>query len=393
VGVSARSNSGGGAAGLVASSASGDGVDGTSVTFGKSGVYGENDAPSGYGVFGKANGSQGDGVRGSANDADGSGVYGLAGAGHGVTGIAELAGGTGVYGEDDSGAGFGVRGVNATGMGVRGESDSFQGVSGSSVHNAGVYGETTGDGFAAYFNGPTEQHGALNTYDSRVNVSNGQARIVHDGTSFSDTSAAVNAEQEGSSGEAGWLRIADSANTNAVLMLIKQSGGTGDFMKCYAQSGPGSYAQKCHVDANGTFQSGSDFAESLPARGGKAGYEPGDVLSMSLSHPGQVVRSAHARDRALIGVYSTRPAVLGADKGGVTRVGKNDVPVAITGIVPVKVTAQNGPIRPGDLLTSSRLRGRAMNAGRNPAIGTVLGKALGQLEHGTGTIKMLVMLR
>ena len=38
-------------------------------------------------------------------------------------------------------------------------------------------------------------------------------------------------------------------------------------------------------------------------------------------------------------------------------------------------------------------RGRAMNAGRTPAIGTVLGKALGVLEHGSGTIPMLVMLR
>ena len=83
----------------------------------------------------------------------------------------------------------------------------------------------------------------------------------------------------------------------------------------------------------------------------------------------------------------------GADKGGVTRVGKNDVPVAITGIVPVKASAQNGPIHPGDLLTSSNLPGRAMNAGRNPAIGTALGKALGVLEHGSGTIRMLVMLR
>jgi hypothetical protein len=79
--------------------------------------------------------------------------------------------------------------------------------------------------------------------------------------------------------------------------------------------------QKCHIDANGTLVSGSDFAESLPARGARAAYEPGDVLSMSRARPGQVVKAQHARDRALIGVYSTRPAVLGADRGGVTRVG------------------------------------------------------------------------
>jgi hypothetical protein len=114
---------------------------------------------------------------------------------------------------------------------------------------------------------------------------------------------------------------------------------------------------------------------------------------MSVAHPGEVMKSTRARDRALIGVYSTRPGVLGADKGGITRVGRDDVPVAITGIVPVKVTARNGAIRPGDLLTSSSIPGRAMNAGANPRIGTVLGKALGALPRGNGVIRMLVMLR
>jgi hypothetical protein len=318
------------------------------------------------------------------------GIEGYSTETHGILGRTVAAHAAGVYGLNSAFNGIGTYGYSSDGTGVRGDSLNFQGVSGSSVHNAGVYGETIGDGFAAYFNGRTEQHGNLNTYGGRVNVADGQVRVVHGGTALSDTSAALNAEQEGSSGEAGWLRLADPSNTNAVLMLIKQASGSGDFLKCYNQSGPGSYAQKCHVDANGTFVSGSDFAEALPARGA---YGPGDVLCASTSHPGHVVRSTHARDRALIGVYSTRPAVLGADKGGITRVGKNDVPVAITGIVPVKATAQNGPIRPGDLLTSSPLPGRAMNAGRNPAIGTVLGKALGVLEHGYGTVKMLVMLR
>ncbi len=156
---------------------------------------------------------------------------------------------------------------------------------------------------------------------------------------------------------------------------------------------PGNFPQKCHVDSNGTFVSGSDFAESLPARGGKARYSPGDVLSMSTTKAGSVLKSHTPFDRALIGVYSTRPAVLGADKGGTTRVGREEVPVAITGIVPVKATAANGRIRPGDLLTSSRIPGRAMRAGLNPPVGTVLGKSLGFLRRGSGTVKVLVMLR
>ena len=221
----------------------------------------------------------------------------------------------------------------------------------------------------------------------------GGAKVVRGTSSFEGTSSALQAENAGTSGEAAWLRLGDASNTSPVLSLIKQASGTGFFLKCWNEVSFNSFAAKCHIDANGTFVAGSDFAESLPVRGQKARYSPGDVLSVSTTHPGSVLRSQHARDRALIGVYSTRPAVLGADKGGITRVGKDEVPVAITGIVPVKATAQNGPIRPGDLLTSSSLSGRAMNAGRNPAVGTVLGKSLGVLRHGRGTIKVLVMLR
>jgi hypothetical protein len=219
----------------------------------------------------------------------------------------------------------------------------------------------------------------------------GGARFVTGGSTFASTGAALQAENSSGLGEAAWLRLG-AVTTHPVLSLIKQASGTGNFLTCWNESG-GSFSAKCHIDSAGTFVAGSDFAESLPARGGKAGYEPGDVLVASVSHPGEVERSHRRFDRALIGVYSTRPAVLGADRGGITRVGRNDVPVAITGIVPVKASAENGGIRPGDLLTSASLRGRAMRAGLRPAVGTVLGKSLGVLQQGRGVIKMLVMLR
>ena len=436
-------NSGGTAPGVEGDSAStaanASGVVGkitpTSPGAGSAGVYGLNNSTSanGYGVFGRHNGagagvyglSNGQGVLGRAGTAsswpvansgvrgdssgsagvlgtsenavgvigqskNSSGVYGVSGNAEGMFGISSATEVAGVHGYDPVAGAFGVRGDSFSGTGVRGESQNFQGVSGSSVHNAGVYGETTGDGFAGYFNGPTEQHGPLNVYGNAASISNGSVRIARDTGTFSATGAALQAEHAGTNGEAAWFRIANAANGNAVLRLVRPT-GTGDFLNCYQQGT--NAGQVCHVDANGTFVSGSDFAESLPAQGARSGYGPGDVLSMSRAKPGQVVKSRNARDRALIGVYSTRPAVLGADKRGITRVGRNEVPVAITGIVPVKVTAANGSIYPGDLLTSSNLPGRAMNAGRTPAIGTVLGKALGVLEHGSGTIRMLVMLR
>jgi hypothetical protein len=58
----------------------------------------------------------------------------------------------------------------------------------------------------------------------------------------------------------------------------------------------------------------------------------------------------------------------------------------------IKVDATLQPIRPGDLLVSSPTPGLAM-ASDDPKIGTVIGKALGSLDSGTGTIPLLVSPR
>ena len=62
------------------------------------------------------------------------------------------------------------------------------------------------------------------------------------------------------------------------------------------------------------------------------------------------------------------------------------------GIVPCKVTAENGPIARGDLLVTSSTPAHAMR-GDSPPPGTVLGKALEPLESGAGTIQIAVTLQ
>jgi hypothetical protein len=66
--------------------------------------------------------------------------------------------------------------------------------------------------------------------------------------------------------------------------------------------------------------------------------------------------------------------------------------LALVGRVRVKVSAENGPITVGDLLTTSSTPGHAMKA-TEPKRGTILGKALGELESDTGMIDVLVMLQ
>jgi len=76
------------------------------------------------------------------------------------------------------------------------------------------------------------------------------------------------------------------------------------------------------------------------------------------------------------------------------------LPLAVLGVVPTKVCAENGAINPGDLLTTSSLPGHAMKAlpvtVGGMAIyqpGTLIGKALEPMSGETGVIQVLVTLQ
>ena len=129
----------------------------------------------------------------------------------------------------------------------------------------------------------------------------------------------------------------------------------------------------------------ADFAEMLP---GEGEIDVGEVLV--ISPDGSLVLSSEAYQTTVVGVHSTRPSYLGnaqfADVEGY-------VPLAMLGVVPVKASAENGPIQPGDMLVSSDTPGHAMRAGENPPQGTVIGKALSPLEEGTDYIQMIVTLQ
>ena len=69
--------------------------------------------------------------------------------------------------------------------------------------------------------------------------------------------------------------------------------------------------------------------------------------------------------------------------------------VATTGAYKdVQVSAVNGPIHVGDLLVTSDAAGIAMKAtDKVQAFGATLGKAMGNLESGTGTIPVMLTLK
>ena len=76
---------------------------------------------------------------------------------------------------------------------------------------------------------------------------------------------------------------------------------------------------------------------------------------------------------------------------GVTEGGEN---VALSGRVYVLADASNGPIKPGDLLTTSSTPGHCMKVvNQAEAQGAILGKAMTSLESGRGFVLVLVTLQ
>ena len=138
---------------------------------------------------------------------------------------------------------------------------------------------------------------------------------------------------------------------------------------------------------------GADFAEMLPA---EPGLEAGDVLVIAAD--GRLALSTRPYEDTLAGVYSTKPGLLGGAGDGESPEGK--VPLAVSGVVPVKVTDEGGPIVAGDALTSSSTPGHAMKASKIRVggvaffpSGVVIGKALEALDAPEGVIRALVVLQ
>ena len=105
-------------------------------------------------------------------------------------------------------------------------------------------------------------------------------------------------------------------------------------------------------------------------------HEPGTVLEFG--GEAEVKRSSQDASPRVAGVVSPKPAHLMNNKQG-------GVAVALVGRVPTHVV---GPVRKGDMMVSTA-DGRA-RAEANPAMGTVIGKALEDFDDAQGTIEVVV---
>ncbi len=152
------------------------------------------------------------------------------------------------------------------------------------------------------------------------------------------------------------------------------------------------------VYADGTVYSSTtsvgsaDVAERINA---SEWVEAGDVVEIDPDHAGFFQKASEAYSRRVAGIISTSPGViLGNDVDPTSDKWNDNRPVlAIAGRVPVKASAENGPIAVGDLLVSSSVPGVAMKGDPANSIGAVVGKAMGSLDSGEGVIMAQVTLR
>jgi hypothetical protein len=399
-----------------------------------SGVKGQNNGSSGYGVWGQG-GADATGVLGQTGSSDDYGVWAYnSGAGVALraesssgsiiegwdiddpvnarfvvsnTGDVHIGGGLVVAGGTDDNVTLGgsdtVLDVSTSGSGSRAISGSATG----GANPAGVYGTSSSSSGRGVFGEATNTSGANSGVRGETPSTNSNATGVFGLVSSSSaTGSGVKGQNNGTSGYGVWGQggsdatgVLGQTNSSSDYGVWAYNFGTGVALRA---EGSGNLIEAWdlspvnvrfrvdnngNVTADGTYTSpAADFAEMLPAA---RDLEPGDVLVVGPD--GKLARSSAAYQTTVVGVYSTKPAFLGGATEGIQTL--DQVPLAIVGIVPVKVSAENGAIQPGDLLVASNTPGHAMRAGELPATGTVIGKALSGLETGTGTIQMLVTLQ
>jgi hypothetical protein len=225
-------------------------------------------------------------------------------------------------------------------------------------------------------------------------------------------SNSVGAVLYGVNDNATWIQSDSAVSYAAYIVNAKGGIAVGD---------PGNDPQN-HVSINGPLVVGGGCTGctllTIMQNTGTTDLHPGQVASMSSAVTGPAMVGDQplvgvdiaqgAYNSAVVGVVAHRwvPADPNAPVGTILNTGYYDydattikpgeyMGVATTGAYKeVQVSAANGPIHVGDLLATSDTAGVAMKAtDKMQAVGATLGKAMGNLETGTGVVPVMLTLK
>lgn len=146
-----------------------------------------------------------------------------------------------------------------------------------------------------------------------------------------------------------------------------------------------------------TVTGGSDLSEQFEINsiGENLLPQPGMVVSIDPSSPGDLIISSRKYDKRVAGIISGAGGVsTGMLMGQEGSIADGDNPVALTGRVYCMVDASYAPVEPGDMLTTSDTAGHAMKVtDYGKAHGAIIGKAMTSLDEGKGLVLVLVSLQ
>ena len=180
---------------------------------------------------------------------------------------------------------------------------------------------------------------------------------------------------------------AEESNGNGAQIVLRKHDGTPSIVLDAEQGGDGKITTDV-LEITG----GADLVEAFDVSGEPC--PPGSVVAIDPASPGQLRLATEAYDSRVAGVVSGAGNVRPGLKLGQAGVLGGDTQVALTGRVYVRCSDENGPIRPGDLLTSSSIPGVAMRATDSErSFGAVIGKAMGALSSESGLVLALVNLQ
>jgi len=143
-----------------------------------------------------------------------------------------------------------------------------------------------------------------------------------------------------------------------------------------------------------TITGGSDLAEPFAITTADQPVSAGAVVVIDEANPGRLKLTDQPYDTRVAGVVSGANGIhpgIQMHQEGLLDGGRN---IALTGRVYVQADTSNGPIKPGDLLTTSGTPGHAMKVSdHTKAQGAILGKAMTALSDGQGMVLVLVTLQ
>jgi hypothetical protein len=169
----------------------------------------------------------------------------------------------------------------------------------------------------------------------------------------------------------GSMTAADTNDNQYLITGSVVAGANGSFTVSTSRSGAsGTVTTRAGGYMLAYKLTGADLAEAYYTK--DATITPGTVVRVDGSLPAGVAKTSGTYDAGALGIVSTEPGYILADNTGLSSPG-TPVLLALNGRVPVKVSLENGPIEPGDYLTTSSTPGVAMKATRP---GQMIGKAL-----------------